>query len=519
MTVAALWLVLQPVAMAQAVGVLRITVTLAGADEKPAPVPRHLLLVSDNPASTVPRRVVTAADGTATVRLLPGNYTVESDRAVVFQGREYQWTQTLDVPAGETTLELTAANAEVGRVSGTSASGPADRPADATDVLLRWQQSVVALWTPTTHASGVVIDARGLVVTNQQVVGAATTVEVQLTPVLKVRGAVLAADRASDVAVVRIDPAAVASIAPVPLGCTPLALPTLVNGQEVVALGTAMGQHARSTEGPVQRVASRTMIAELSLPRDSAGGPVFTITGQVVGITSFIEAKEGDPDDDSRIVRVDAVCEVVAAAERQLAAAAPSGAPLPVEPTTLIPEETLKEAARLRAGSLSPYLVQSAAFDITFLTPVVTYAGLQTMDFSNWSQYVYDMPPVLFVRVTPKQEEAVWATIARGMARLKGIALPPIKHFRAGFARLRVLCGDAEVTPIHPFLLERRVSETDAIHEGLYVFDPDAIGPHCAGVTFEAFSEKTPAAADRTTIDPKVLQQIWQDFAPYRALK
>ena len=105
------------------------------------------------------------------------------------------------------------------------------------------------------------------------------------------------------------------------------------------------------------------------------------------------------------------------------------------------------------------------------------------------------------------------------MARLKGVALPPIKHFRAGFARLRVLCGDAEVTPIHPFLLERRVSETDAIHEGLYVFDPDAIGPHCGAVTFEAFSEKAPAAADRTTIDPKVLQQIWQDFAPYRALK
>ena len=64
-------------------------------------MPRHLLLVSDNPASTVPRRVVTAADGTVTVRLPPGNYTVESDRAVAFQGRAYQWTQTLEVPAGE----------------------------------------------------------------------------------------------------------------------------------------------------------------------------------------------------------------------------------------------------------------------------------------------------------------------------------------------------------------------------------------------------------------------------------
>ena len=85
------------------------------------------------------------------------------------------------------------------------------------------------------------------------------------------------------------------------------------------------------------------------------------------------------------MVRIDAVCDVVAAAERRLADAAPSGTPLPIEPTKVIPEETLKEAARRRAGSLSPYLVQSAGFDIAFLTPVVTYAGFQTLDFSNWS--------------------------------------------------------------------------------------------------------------------------------------
>ena len=44
---------------------------------------------------------------------------------------------------------------------------------------------------------------------------------------------------------------------------------------------------------------------------------------------------------------------------------------------------------------------------------------------------------------------------------------------------MRAFCGDAEVTPIHPFKLEQRVSETDAIYEGLYVFDPGALGPQC----------------------------------------
>jgi hypothetical protein len=63
------------------------------------------------------------------------------------------------------------------------------------------------------------------------------------------------------------------------------------------------------------------------------------------------------------------------------------------------------------------------------------------------------------------------------------------------------------------------VSETDAIYEGLYGFDPAALGPSCAGVTIVLYSEKEPAKEDTRVVDPKVIQQIWQDFAPYRSSK
>jgi hypothetical protein len=82
-----------------------------------------------------------------------------------------------------------------------------------------------------------------------------------------------------------------------------------------------------------------------------------------------------------------------------------------------------------------------------------------------------------------------------------------------------VLCGKDEVTPIHPFVLERRISESDAIREGLYVFDPDALGPHCGTVSLELFSEKLPDKPDAATVDPKVLEQVWQDFAPFRPIR
>jgi hypothetical protein len=66
-------------------------------------------------------------------------------------------------------------------------------------------------------------------------------------------------------------------------------------------------------------------------------------------------------------------------------------------------------------------------------------------------------------------------------------------------------------------VLEHRVSEKDVIREGLYVFDPELLGPHCSTVTLSMYSEKAPEKADVLTIDAKVIERIWQDFASYRA--
>jgi hypothetical protein len=205
--------------------------------------------------------------------------------------------------------------------------------------------------------------------------------------------------------------------------------------------------------------------------------------------------------------------------------------------------DALKDMASRRAGSLRPPRLVSSDFDVAFITPVLTY-GAQNQsapaargersrgpvmvntgsdvlrpirDFSNWSDYVEAYPPVLLIRVTPKQVEGFWTTVARGAAATQGVALPPIKQYKTGFARMRAFCGDTEVTPIHPFKLEQRVSETEAIYEGLYVFDPGALGPHCGTVKFVLYSEKEPEKGDTRVVDPKVIERIWQDFEPYRA--
>jgi hypothetical protein len=511
----------------QTSGVLHIRIVVVDAEQKVTPVSRHTLLISENPPSAAPRAIVTGPDGTAEVSLRPGNYTVESERPVAFQGRVYQWTRRIDIAAGgDAVLELTADNADAVDPLAPGASTPATSlETDPSFLLSRWQGSVVAIWSPTAHASGFVVDARGLIATNQKVIGTATTVEVQLTPQIKIPARVLVADAMRDVAVLLVNPTMVASMRPMPLGCAQTPRPAVARDQQIFTIGTPLRAQKGMMSGPVSRVDSQTIVADFRLDSGSAGGPVFTAEGSVVGLTTVL----ADSDDGSRrvtrAVRLDAVCDVVASADMKMAETAPPDATrLPMEPTRPFAVNALKEAAKGRAGSLTPPLTPSTEFDVSFITPVLTYAAqtlssppLPLRDFSNWSEYVADFPPVLLVRVTPKMVESFWTTVARGAAMTQGVALPPIKGFKSGFARLRAFCGDAEVTPIHPFKLERRVSETEAIYEGLYVYDPGALGPHCATVKVVLYSDKEPEKGDTRVVDPKVLQRIWQDFAPWRA--
>jgi S1-C subfamily serine protease len=542
--IAAMLLVVAPRAAAvQEPVVLHIKVVLVDAEQKGTPVARHALLISANPTSAPPRRVVTALDGTVDVRLAPGNYTVESDRPVSFQGKAYQWTQIVDVAAGrDASLDLTTANAEIVSAAGATASA-VELEDDPSSLLTTWQGSIVSLWTPTTHASGFVIDAKGLIATNQRVVGSVTSVEVQLTPAIKVAARVLVSDVKRDVAILWIDPKIVAAVRPVPLACAPAPRPSLAGGQEIFTIGVPLRRPKDMTSGTVSRVEDHGIESNLAPPDGSTGGPVFTAAGAVVGITSVGgEKSESGRGDAARVVPVADVCDAVASAEKIMKdAAPPSGTPLPVEPERPFPVEAMKDAAKNRAGSLSPYQVSSSDFDIAFITPLMTYGaqyqselasererGSRTpqpeqpfvrplMDFSNWSEYVAEIPPVLLVRVTPRFVESFWMKVARGAASTQGVSLPPIKRWKAGFSRMRAFCGDAEVTPIHPFKIERRVSESEAIYEGLYVFDPGALGPHCASVKLVLYSEKALEKGDTRIVEAKVLQQIWEDFAAYRA--
>lgn len=439
----------------QSPGVLRISVAVAAGDQAAKPVPGYLLLISDNPSSAPPRRLLTSGDGTIDVRLPPGNYTVESDRPVAIDGQAYQWIQMVDVVAGkDTVVLLTAGNAEVGPVTADTErlAAPLAEASVVTSSL--WREGAVDVWTPTVRASGAVVQRGGLVVARHPALGAGTVFAVQLSPEVKVTATLLAWNALRELAVLRIDAAAAATVRPVPLGCGPAMTPE-AGRQEITAL-----------EVPLGEVCAAVAIAEAKLPE----------------------------------------------------AAPPPPTRLPVEPATPFPQAALKEAAARRTG---PHQLSSDGFDLALITPLHVAGSQgrsQVMDFKNWSDYVAEGPPVLLIRATPRLVEGFWAKVGRAAAMTQGIALPAFKRPKSGFSRMRALCGETEVAPIHPFKLEQALSDTETIYEGLYVFDPGAFPPSCGAVTLELFSEKEPGKADTRIVDAGVITQIWQAFAPYRAL-
>jgi S1-C subfamily serine protease len=499
---------------AQAGGTLRVRVVLPDGTGAPIPLPRVLLLVSDNPATSEPRRVRTDANGVIDLKLAPGSYTVESDRPVAFGGRAYSWTQYVEVVSGkETVVELTAKNAEISTTTD-AAAADAIAPVELSSAVLlsKWHDSVVEIWTPTRHAEGALIDPRGLIATSHRAINGATAVEVEIrtrTDHFKVPGSVIVDDRLTGAAIVWIDPQVLGAIAPIDPRCG-TAQPAAAQYQdEIATIAAPMLSGKDVVDGVVTRVTSQAIFADLRIARETAGGPVFNTNGEFLGITSIEEDPKTFTRVEAWVVPIERACETIAAAGKAVAGKAPPpGIRLPIEAAAAVAAVSKPGAKQSRTQITT---LKASDFDIALLTTTqAREAGGSDprLDFDVWTDYLRYAPPLLVVRVSPQYEERFWKTLARGAASTQGISLPPLKSFSANFLRLRAHCGDTDVVPVHPFVIERRINDKQSIREGLYMFDLNAFGPQCSTVKFSMFSEKDPKQADTKVIDPKLFEQL-----------
>lgn len=139
--------------------------------------------------------------------------------------------------------------------------------------------------------SGVILDKKGYIVTNNHVVGEATEVEVRLSDKSRFTGKVIGKDPDTDLAVIKVE--ADHDLPYVTMGDSN----TLKVGQWVIAVGNPFGLDRTVTVGVVSGIGRENVNlsryedyiqTDASINPGNSGGPLFNIKGEAIGINTAI---------------------------------------------------------------------------------------------------------------------------------------------------------------------------------------------------------------------------------------
>ena len=144
--------------------------------------------------------------------------------------------------------------------------------------------------------SGFLIDRQGHIVTNNHVIQDADRVRVLFQNGESVEAEILGTNPGNDLALLKVDAAAVEGIEPLVLGDSSKALP----GQMAIAIGSPFGLDGSVTVGVISGV-GRTLDSDLARPiagvlqtdaligPGNSGGPLLNSSGEVLGINTAIQ--------------------------------------------------------------------------------------------------------------------------------------------------------------------------------------------------------------------------------------
>jgi S1-C subfamily serine protease len=144
------------------------------------------------------------------------------------------------------------------------------------------------------QGSGFVIDESGYIVTNYHVIAGATDIEVSFSNKESMKAAVVGSDRATDVALLKVN-ADARAFTPLELGNSE----EVQVGDPVVAIGNPFGLERsitagivsalqRTIESPAETPIDRVIQTDAQINRGNSGGPLLNAAGRVIGVNTQI---------------------------------------------------------------------------------------------------------------------------------------------------------------------------------------------------------------------------------------
>jgi hypothetical protein len=518
---------------------VHLRVILVDRDLNQKPVPFLLLLLKSGVKSV---EVKTGLDGTVETQLPPGKYTITTPN-LRSGGRSFSWSVPVTISGTQENVDLSNDNAKAEDIAAPASARSAEGSGtgDLTEHFKRLKNTVVTVISESGHGTGFFVDSKGLLLTNQHVVGNSEYLAVQFDREHKIQARLIAADAQKDVALLSVNLAALPNAAPAPIFRVTSGKPPVQEGERVFTIGSPLTLDKIITTGIVSKVEPHTIISDININPGNSGGPLFNGAGQVIGLTTFGTRGEGGPGV-SGIVRIE---EALALLEQNRAKATlPPASLLPVEPLTAYPVEGLKDALKGEKFDPRPYYLAAGDFNIALSTPPFDYReaeerrlaaerthkkrnkksdqAAESSDDSDapkqWEEDAGAHPAVFGIYVMPQAKEGFGSALGRSFS-----VNPTAKlKFKTDFQRMKLFCGSKQVEPIFPGRVPVTVSVRspgvkmdDSTYKGAYLFSPDAVNPECGVVKLAIYSAKSEEPVIKT-LDEKSVQHIWADFDAFR---
>lgn len=501
---------------------VKVRVLLVDKDLNQKPVPFYSVTFKNVANADALRALKTDLDGKAEKQLPPGRYTIATPKPVELGGKRYSWNLEIQITGAEQQVDLTNDNAKIEDLP-SGAFSPAENKSSSaaggelTALFDKLKNSVVTIHSESGKGSGFLVDSAGLVVTNNHVVNSSGYLAVQFDEKRKVPARLVAANADKDVAVIRFDPSAfpdgvVASLLPKE------AASHLAVGQRVFTIGNPLGREKALTTGVISKIEKDSINSDININPGNSGGPLFTLDGQVAGITTSVLRNLAS------IVPVEVVRPLVEQSKKDIVSEVPPPPVLlPVEPTDYFPADALRELLKQERLDTKPYFFDAGEFQVGFFTPPLNYYLRHEQEMAaarkaakrsggdaatakpprSALEDAVDYRPILLVRVRPK------------------FGMFFKVRFKNGFVRMRLLCGGKELTPILPGraefdLYDQRERKVDTTFQGIYEYQADAVTPACGNVVLEIYSEKDPSTPESKPVDAATVQRVWNDFDAFR---